>query len=284
MGLGYGLIRGASDLVRGAQAGARDKRELERQAREDEQKALHEALARKLLEAQIAKMNAPPPPRPRAAHFDPELNRVVYTSEEGPAKVEQLGPPRQRAETPRNIDPLSEEGIAAAAKREKAIAGAVPPTQRRPVASIVQKVAANKAQLSALDAALQGLQKRPEGVGLQYGIADALNQRMDPKGVKLRADIADIGSLKIHDRSGAAVTVSEAPRLKPFIPLVTDTPEAARIKLQRLRELLLQETSFLEQSPADADATEGMIQPERGASQPARVKPSYREWKAQHGK
>ena len=59
--------------------------------------------------------------------------------------------------------------------------------------------------------------------------------RIDPQGVSARAEIADIGSLKIHDRSGAAVTVSESPRLMPFIPLTTDDAEAALKKLTRLK-------------------------------------------------
>jgi len=53
----------------------------------------------------------------------------------------------------------------------------------------------------------------------------------DPKGVDTRAFIADIGSLKIHDRSGAAVTASETPRLKPFIPSISDSKETAAKKL-----------------------------------------------------
>jgi hypothetical protein len=53
----------------------------------------------------------------------------------------------------------------------------------------------------------------------------------DPGGVSTRAFVADIGSLKVHDRSGAAVTASETPRLKPFIPSIYDSPENAATKL-----------------------------------------------------
>lgn len=60
--------------------------------------------------------------------------------------------------------------------------------------------------------------------------------RFDPQGVDSRAEIADIGSLKIHDRSGAAVTVSEAPRLMPFIPLATDDAQTKIKKLTRLKQ------------------------------------------------
>ena len=85
----------------------------------------------------------------------------------------------------------------------------------------------------------------PEGVVMK-GSADAtgivpgmmghaIAQRWDPGGTATRAMIADIGSLKIHDRSGAAVTASESPRLKPFIPSVWDTPEAAATKLKQFK-------------------------------------------------
>lgn len=52
--------------------------------------------------------------------------------------------------------------------------------------------------------------------------------RMDPKGVDTRAAISDLGSLVLHDRSGAAVTAAEFPRLAPFIP--THTDDAATVK------------------------------------------------------
>jgi hypothetical protein len=55
----------------------------------------------------------------------------------------------------------------------------------------------------------------------------------DPQGVDTRAAIADLGSMIIHDRSGAAVTVSEYPRLRPFIPRTGDSPETAKKKLAR---------------------------------------------------
>jgi len=57
----------------------------------------------------------------------------------------------------------------------------------------------------------------------------------DPKGVSTRAFIADIGSLKVHDRSGAAVTASETPRLKPFIPSILDSAEVAATKLANFK-------------------------------------------------
>lgn len=58
-------------------------------------------------------------------------------------------------------------------------------------------------------------------------------QRLDPKGVDTRAAISDLGSMIIHDRSGAAVTAAEFPRLRPFIPLKTDDAKTVEKKLRR---------------------------------------------------
>lgn len=62
---------------------------------------------------------------------------------------------------------------------------------------------------------------------------DSLLQRFDAAGIDTRAAIADLGSLVIHDRSGAAVTAMEFPRLQPFIPSAKDDPATARKKLNR---------------------------------------------------
>lgn len=65
------------------------------------------------------------------------------------------------------------------------------------------------------------------------GVGDFILQRADPGGVDTRAAIADLGSMIIHDRSGAAVTAAEYPRLRPFIPKVTDDQATAQKKLER---------------------------------------------------
>lgn len=134
-------------------------------------------------------------------------------------------------------------------------------------AALRKAVANNKSQLAVLDDALAELERRPDAVGLKRGIGeiiplaggvqDAINQRADPEGIAARAQISNIGSLEVHDRSGAAVSVSEFARLKPFIPGVGDTPGAVRTKLEKLRKALATETAELEKSmttrPGTAD-------------------------------
>lgn len=92
-----------------------------------------------------------------------------------------------------------------------------------------------------VDEALAEFEANPNATGFLKGIANATQpgtnvlDTYDPEGVKARALIADIGSMKIHDRSGAAVTAAEFPRLKPFIPSVYDSPAVVKQKLQNFR-------------------------------------------------
>lgn len=71
------------------------------------------------------------------------------------------------------------------------------------------------------------------------GVGNLQNRNLmgfgDPNGAQLRAVIADIGSLIIHDRSGAAVSASEFPRLRPFIPSISDDAPTIRKKLANFR-------------------------------------------------
>lgn len=96
----------------------------------------------------------------------------------------------------------------------------------------------------------------------------ALN-RVDPSGVDSRAMISDIGSLVLHDRSGAAVTASESPRLLPFIPLATDDPETAKKKLTRFKQLYEQEQqAFADTYGKDQGYRASPVKPTTSAASP----------------
>ncbi|MEY4429481.1 MAG: hypothetical protein RLZZ182_2170 [Pseudomonadota bacterium] len=110
-----------------------------------------------------------------------------------------------------------------------------PPPKELP-ASTKEKLAENAVALDRISKAIELVDTNGRSLGFQNVVGDALMQRLDPKGVEVRAYVADIGSQKIHDRSGAAVTLSEAPRLKPFVPDATDRPETVKIKLARLQQ------------------------------------------------
>ena len=102
-------------------------------------------------------------------------------------------------------------------------------------APVQKAIAENSASMRKIDSALAELDAYPEAFGVKNYLGDAIRQRSDPKGVTPRAFVADIGSLIIHDRSGAAVTASETPRLMPFIPDVRDDADTIRKKLTRFR-------------------------------------------------
>ena len=102
----------------------------------------------------------------------------------------------------------------------------------RPIPTQIQKAyVENSSSLRKVDAALAAVASYPDGLGVSNYLGDTIRQRSDPNGVNVRALVADIGSQKIHDRSGAAVTAAETPRLKPFIPASTDDPATVTKKL-----------------------------------------------------
>ena len=123
--------------------------------------------------------------------------------------------------------------------------------------SISTAIVNNNQSLSKLDAAIALFEGKNvgEGDGMMLGdkeasglkgyLPQAMLNRLDPKGVDARASAADIGSLILHDRSGAAVTASESPRLLPFIPTNTDDNATILKKLKRLREYQRTETDLL---------------------------------------
>jgi hypothetical protein len=72
----------------------------------------------------------------------------------------------------------------------------------------------------------------PNATGFKGLLPNQILNRVDPDGIDARAAISDLGSLVIHDRSGAAVTAAEYPRLAPFIPSAIDNPATVKKKLK----------------------------------------------------
>jgi hypothetical protein len=112
-------------------------------------------------------------------------------------------------------------------------------------ASANTAIITNQQNLAKINDALNLLEGKDVGklkgdkdaTGWKGYLPQAALNRADPGGIDARAMIADLGSLIIHDRSGAAVTAAESPRLMPFIPLITDSKETAVKKLQRFKQL-----------------------------------------------
>lgn len=142
-----------------------------------------------------------------------------------------------------------------------------PSPNARGSAAIQKDIATNRTQMTLIDRAMDAVSAHPTAFGgkralgdvvpLMGGVSDYINQRADPEGVDARALVANISSLQIKDRSGAAVTVSEFPRLAPFVPRVGDTPETIRKKLVQLKAAIEIETGFLQQGAGAPRATGG---------------------------
>jgi hypothetical protein len=135
------------------------------------------------------------------------------------------------------------EGYDEAMARARLKADAVKPPKALPAAQS-KAWAENNTALGKIDEAIAEGLKNPDAFGLQNYLPGDLTQRLPGKeykgGVSGRSKVADIGSLKIHDRSGAAVTAAEFPRLRPFIPLATDDWATVKTKLDNLkREYIL---------------------------------------------
>lgn len=107
-------------------------------------------------------------------------------------------------------------------------------TERDPPQAIVGGMLENTDNLRRIDDALKGVAGDPNAVGpWNYVARGPVANWWQPGGAEARAMVADIGSLKIHDRSGAAVTAAESPRLAPFVPMVTDTASVVKTKLEK---------------------------------------------------
>jgi hypothetical protein len=134
----------------------------------------------------------------------------------------------------------------------------------------------NKALLGEIDAAIGLAQKRPESFGLLRGIpvvGDDVNQRVDKEGIPARGRVANIRSLKMHDRFGGAVTVGEKEILKAWIPGERDDANAVIEKLRLMRDYVLQEQAAIEG---------GQVQrPQRDANTSEKADPRVETLKAQ---
>jgi len=103
----------------------------------------------------------------------------------------------------------------------------------------------NQQSIQKLKDTLSMLDKNPDAVGIKGLLPQGILNRMDEQGMPVRAAIADVGSIVLHQRSGAAVTASEEPRLLPFIPTPSDTYAAAKTKVKRMLDYALSEQEAL---------------------------------------
>jgi len=95
----------------------------------------------------------------------------------------------------------------------------------------------NQVLLNKITRAEDLVTENPNATGLMKGAlpTGAVN-RMDKAGIATRAAITELAASKIHDLSGAAVSVSEFARLKPFLPQPSDNAEILQTKLAGMKK------------------------------------------------
>lgn len=108
-----------------------------------------------------------------------------------------------------------------------------------------KSITGGAAALSKLDETIKSVEAA-DATGFKGFLPDVLLNRADPKGTTARANITDIGSLELHDRSGATITASETPRLLPFIPSIKDDKPTTLKKLKRMRDIQAEELEALQ--------------------------------------
>ncbi len=123
-----------------------------------------------------------------------------------------------------------------------------------------------------------GVKGDKEATGWKNILPNQALNRLDPAGVETRAAISNLGSLVIHDRSGAAVTAAEFPRLAPFIPSSTDDPETARKKLglfvQNYKALVSDQVAFFRESGYRVPVESLQSGPDAGGAPPRITSPA----------
>ena len=163
-------------------------------------------------------------------HFQSGLNAPQYQMTD--AGLVMLPKKLEQGEVPIGTPVLSASGVQLGKELKP-----IPPT-------VNNALIENAMSLRTLDKAIRLASGQPvdsskgdvDATGWKGYLPQAILNRIDPSGVDTRAEVADIGSLKIHDRSGAAVTISESPRLMPFIPTAKDDNTTVKRKLTRLFE------------------------------------------------
>lgn len=122
-------------------------------------------------------------------------------------------------------------------------------------ASVIKGIAANTQMISTIQQALDALDPKkggdPDAVGFKGYIPDTWLNRIDEKGTTARGLLARVAAQEFHDFSGAAVTASEAARLKPFLPAVNDDIKTVRTKLEGLKKQVEGLNSFQREAYAE---------------------------------
>lgn len=155
-------------------------------------------------------------------------------------------PQAPQSTTPRNIDPLSPEGISASARRAAAIAAATPKPKsagRALPSSAVEKLTGIDNMLTMATEvrdALQGAVKnnvdvtgRVGGIIPTPGWIKNLTGKGGTEGTDTRALIGNLYATVAKERGGSALSATEIRLLESYIPSENDDEKSATIKANR---------------------------------------------------
>lgn len=121
--------------------------------------------------------------------------------------------------------------------QEKVPGGPADKPEKPPSDGVTKGIMGNMSSLRQLDDAIAAVGKNGQAFGWDQAVP--LVSRFGPQSsIDARAQVSNIGSLKLHERSGAAVTAAEYPRLAPFIPSASDPPETVKTKLEGMRRIM----------------------------------------------
>ncbi len=128
--------------------------------------------------------------------------------------------------------------------------------ENRPLpANVITSISETQGQLAQVRGAMDALNSDPNATGAKSVIPDFALNRIDKKGIDARAAIGNLSSLVIRDRSGAAVTAAEFPRLRPFLPSLYDDYETIKKKLASFYKVIQEENQIYLQSLSDSGYT-----------------------------
>lgn len=112
----------------------------------------------------------------------------------------------------------------------------------------------NTGTLGKLNEAIALVESNPDAFDWRTLFGTGVASRVDPKGIKARSAVSDIGSLQIHDRTGSAQTFHETQRMRPFVPDVqVDSSKKILENLLYLRNLVLMEQKAMRERYAQPD-------------------------------
>jgi hypothetical protein len=253
MGLNFGsLVRSAVPAVGGALRGSNE-REAEtyrrsqlEQARRDQQQRELAALTRQSMADYMGQQRYEAEQAQSQANVEQQQKIAQYLAETGRMNAEK--PPAETIK-PFMVDGQPQWGAVPRGGDPRLLGDAPPPPPRAGGAGGDGKmpwtardaIATNNSTLRAIGEALNAVRANPGAVGpkIETYVPDIFRKPFESaEENRVRAPIADVGSLQIKDRTGAVMAIREEPRLAPFVPDIRDKPEITQQKMMRLARAL----------------------------------------------